>query len=118
MRHNGDNIEGGGDNGKNNVKNGGNNLGCMMIVMVKVWGVQTTHPLDKPTQLNRTQLAATRSNCFGNRTRVLKFKNLMPMGWLWVSYSKPRETRTGQKTSSLATFPTGDGNMYEIPRFG
>ena len=51
-----DNIEGGDDNGDNNVKNGGNNPGCMMVVMLKAWGVQPTHPPDKPTQPNRTRL--------------------------------------------------------------
>ena len=89
-----DNIEGGDDNGDNNVKNGGNNPGCMMVVMLKAWGVQPTHPPNKPTQLDCTRLATTRSDCSGGRMRVLKFKNLVPMGWLWVSYSKTHETRT------------------------
>ena len=64
-----------------------------------------------PTQPDHTWLAATWSGYFDGWMRVSKFKNSMPMGWLWVSYSKTGETQTDRKTSSPATFPARSGDF-------
>ena len=83
-------IEGGDDNGDNNVKNGGNNPGCMMVVMLKARGVQPTYPLDKPTQPDRTQLAATRFDYSVGQMRVSNSKTQCQ--WVGCASHTPKPT--------------------------